>query len=704
MDVKDLNEEELYQYVLPILLEINNSYLYLMFDDETLKEIFSKFIYDATKQYEKNISYSTFIKDIIIKKYENIISEIVKEKPMELIDNYVKLNYKDDSDFQEIVNFLRNFTDFLKSLSDNENIELIFEVVKNNTIINTLLKEVVNKIINDKKYRYLKDNPRLETLIDVYTILNQIDLEQFAENRKVEVSDYKISDFFQDGYLDMEKLYSQEIRKKNLLTYQEEIELGRRARNGDKEAINMLVEHNLRLVETIAKRYSEKGLSFDDLRQEGSLGLTVAASKFDPDKGYKFSTYAGWWINQYIQRAIEDKGNIIRIPVHMRSELRKYSKLKDKLWSKLGHEPSCYEMQNEYNMTLDYVDYLEQLLLEPISLDKPITSDSEDYSLKENLISETKDFTSNIDTFDEILKGVNLTVKEKDVLIRYYKYGETDNKIGIYYNITRQRVAQIRGNAIAKIKRNPKKRAELAIYAEELSIVKNMQMESTTSFATIIKDVFYKVEVFFENNSSKIITLLKNLNFNKTECLCFVLDFGFKMAPRLIYKYSLISKNDCLNTLNKINSNFQALNEYINNSSQIITELNLETENLEFQKIMNDKFEKSSFAEKIKLRVSYYFAFPNISRFIYILKESNFEIEDIVFLVLRYIFDFDDTIMKLKGYTTKRSFNYIDKNCLLKIKDSCYIEEICNYLKNPDTVLEELQLIELKEKQFIKKA
>ncbi len=709
MNVKEMTKEELYEFVLPTLIEVNNDYSYLMFNEEKLKKIFLDFIYEITKLYENDKDYLIYIKEILDDEYQKIVLKTFQKEPLKLVDNYVKCSSINKDSFRDIINFLRKFDDFLEFVSTNNNDDLVFDVVKNSQVINDLLKIVVDKMLSDKKYRYIKNNPKLESLIEIYAISNNIDLDSLEEEqRKVESTDYKVEDFYRGDYLDMERMYSREIRKKHLLTYQEEIALGRKIQNGDKEACNALIEHNLRLVEDIARRYVDRGLSFDDLRQEGSLGLWRAASKFDPDKGYKFSTYATWWIKHFIQRALDDYGKTIRIPVHTNIELHKYLNLKDQLWSKLEHEPTCYDMMDEYGMKKDYINLMEQLHLEPTSLDKPVNEEDDAYTLMDTIMDNEESLLSSF--FEEILKDTNLTPKEKDVLTRRYVYLETGDSIGKRYNVSRQRIDQIKNKAISKILNNPKKREEITLYAEELLINKNNQAKKKVrkeiTIATLSKEISNKVNYAFQNNQSRIINILKKLKFDLPDCLYFILNYGFRMETKFIYKHNMVSKENCLNALNKIKevADNQELLNYINNYQDINKELNLEDEFLEYQRIMNDKFEKSTFVEKIRIRVSYYLTFLNESRFIYILKMSDFDELEIVFLILRYIYNLDEMGLKIKGFNFKnRSISSLEKRCLFKIKKSNYKEEICNYLNNSDIVLDELKLNDLKENQLVKR-
>ena len=267
------------------------------------------------------------------------------------------------------------------------------------------------------------------------------------------------------------RMYLHDIGKVALLTFEEEKDLAIRIENGDQDARDKLIESNLRLVVSIAKKYVRRGLLFEDLVSEGNLGLMRAVEKFDYRKGYKFSTYATWWIKQGIQRAIADQGRTIRIPVHMHEKINKMVKAQRQLAQELGQDPTPEQIAKEINETPGQVRDMLRIALEPISLETPIGDEDEsnigdfiqddennsplEYSRKENL---------KIDV-DEALQ--NLNEREAQVLIM--RFGLDDNKpktledVGKHFNVTRERIRQIEFKALRKLK-HPSRSRKLKDY------------------------------------------------------------------------------------------------------------------------------------------------------------------------------------------------------------------------------------------------
>jgi len=264
------------------------------------------------------------------------------------------------------------------------------------------------------------------------------------------------------------KVYLKEIGRVPLLTSEEEIELAVRIKNGDVAAKKRLSEANLRLVVSIAKRYLGRGMQFLDLIQEGNLGLIKAVEKFDHTKGFKFSTYATWWIRQAITRAIADQARTIRIPVHMVETINKVKKVSSQLLHANGHEPTAEEIAEEIDMPVDKVREIMRVAQEPVSLETPIGEEED---------SHLGDFISDDDTpapadvashtlLREQLGDVldTLTPREKKVLI--LRFGLLDGRsrtleeVGKEFNVTRERIRQIEAKALRKL-RHPSRSKKL---------------------------------------------------------------------------------------------------------------------------------------------------------------------------------------------------------------------------------------------------
>ena len=300
----------------------------------------------------------------------------------------------------------------------------------------------------------------VEDLVDDMQEISDLDISKIekAESEHSDDTDNPVPDNI--AIDDPVKVYLKEIGRVPLLSSQEEIELAIKTKNGDVAAKKRLSEANLRLVVSIAKRYLGRGMQFLDLIQEGNLGLIKAVEKFDHTKGFKFSTYATWWIRQAITRAIADQARTIRIPVHMVETINKVKKVSSQLLHTNGHEPTAEEIAEEIEMPVDKVREIMRVAQEPVSLETPIGEEED---------SHLGDFISDDDTpapadvashtlLKEQLGDVldTLTPREKKVLI--LRFGLTDGRsrtleeVGKEFNVTRERIRQIEAKALRKLR------------------------------------------------------------------------------------------------------------------------------------------------------------------------------------------------------------------------------------------------------------
>ena len=304
--------------------------------------------------------------------------------------------------------------------------------------------------------------------IDDDELLPALDeLEEIDEVTEEEIAE---ADSMVDSYStdDPVRMYLKEIGKVSLLTQEEEIELAVRMSQGDEEAKRRMAEANLRLVVSIAKRYVGRGMLFLDLIQEGNLGLIKAVEKFDYTKGYKFSTYATWWIRQAITRAIADQARTIRIPVHMVETINKVIRVSRQLLQELGHDPSAEEIAAEMNIPVEKVRDILKIAQEPVSLETPI-GEEEDSHLGDFIQddeasqpSEEASYTLLREQLEEVLS--TLTPREEQVL--RMRFGLTDGKphtleeVGKEFDVTRERIRQIESKALRKL-RHPSRSKKL---------------------------------------------------------------------------------------------------------------------------------------------------------------------------------------------------------------------------------------------------
>ncbi len=260
--------------------------------------------------------------------------------------------------------------------------------------------------------------------------------------------------------LDPIKMYLKEIGKTPLLTFEEEISLAKRYEKNDQKAKDKLIKANLRLVVSIAKKYLGRRLSFLDLIQEGNKGLIRGVEKYDWRRGYKFSTYATWWIRQAITRAIADQSRTIRIPVHMVDHINRFYKTQRRLIQKLGREPSVKEIAKEMQMTVDDIENLMKISQQPKSLSTPVGDDKE--ATLEQFVADSNQPTLYDKVSRELLKDAlnkvldTLSPREKKVLMM--RFGLEDGKpktleeVGKEFKVTRERIRQIEAKAIRKLK------------------------------------------------------------------------------------------------------------------------------------------------------------------------------------------------------------------------------------------------------------
>ncbi len=297
------------------------------------------------------------------------------------------------------------------------------------------------------------------------------DIEDDLEITAEELEDLTVPDSISID--DPVRMYLKEIGKVDLLSSAEEAELAQKMAEGDADAKKRLAEANLRLVVSIAKRYVGRGMLFLDLIQEGNLGLIKAVEKFDYTKGYKFSTYATWWIRQAITRAIADQARTIRIPVHMVETINKLIRVTRQLVQELGRDPSPEEIAKELNMPLDKVSEIMKIAQEPVSLETPI-GEEEDSHLGDFIQDEDAPAPSEAATFtllkEQLSEVINtLTAREEKVL--RLRFGLDDGRartleeVGKEFNVTRERIRQIEAKALRKL-RHPSRSKKLKDYLE----------------------------------------------------------------------------------------------------------------------------------------------------------------------------------------------------------------------------------------------
>ncbi|MCI8655678.1 MAG: RNA polymerase sigma factor RpoD [Clostridia bacterium] len=371
-----------------------------------------------------------------------------------------------------------------KEVEENENIENKEEGTS----------EKVNKIIEKAKgkgkitYEELAkelentDPEQIEDVFDAFEKMGMVDIigEDFEEEPDLEdlqeVEDLKLDEITDTNFEgvsidDPVRMYLREIGKIPLLTYDEELELAKRILEDDEEARQKLSESNLRLVVSIAKKYIGRGMLFLDLIQEGNMGLIKAVEKFDYTKGFKFSTYATWWIRQAITRAIADQARTIRIPVHMVETINKLIRTSRHLLQQLGREPTQEEIAKEMEIPVERVAEIQKIAQDPVSLETPI-GEEEDSHLGDFIQDDDSPAPHDAASFTllrEQLEEIMQTLTPREAKVLKLRFGLEDGKartleeVGREFDVTRERIRQIEAKALRKL-RHPSRSRKLRDY------------------------------------------------------------------------------------------------------------------------------------------------------------------------------------------------------------------------------------------------
>ena len=395
---------------------------------KTVKE---KKVFDVSVDDEDDIESLDSIKARLLKKAKADGGEIEQGEIQDAI-SFLDL---EDSDVEELINYFKNNHINVISDSDEEDLE---ELEFND-------EEVVMDMDDE-------DVPDEKELQDI---------------SKLVIGDVKVNDSV--------KLYLKEIGKVPLLNAQQEIDLAQRIIAGDEDAKQELINANLRLVISIAKRYAGRGMPFLDLIQEGNMGLIKAVEKFDYTKGFKFSTYATWWIRQAITRAIADQARTIRIPVHMVETINKITKAQRQLVQELGREPTAEEISDRLEGALSAarIREIQRINQEPVSLETPIGEEDDSHLgdfLEDKEVESPSDYTTKSLLKDE-LNEVMLELTDRERKVLELRYGLIDNhprtleEVGKVFGVTRERIRQIEAKAIKKL-RTRKRVSRLGDYRE----------------------------------------------------------------------------------------------------------------------------------------------------------------------------------------------------------------------------------------------
>ena len=348
------------------------------------------------------------------------------------------------------------------------------------------IEQLIKKLTDDgvQIVDTIKEKEDLLKVPDSIEAIEKMEISDFEDSHdefvESEIDDSEVDKLLQTDLLKMAesmdvdepiKMYLREIGQIPLLSYEEEIEYAQRVLNGEEEAKQKLIESNLRLVVSIAKKHTNRGLKMLDLIQEGNMGLMKAVEKFEYEKGFKFSTYATWWIRQAITRAIADQGRTIRIPVHMIETINKIKKESRIILQETGKEPTAEELAEKLELPVEKVKSILEMNQDPISLETPVGSE-EDSELgdfvEDDKFADPYDATTRVllkEQLDEVLKTLN----EREEMVLRYRYGLDDGsqktleEVGKIFNVTRERIRQIEVKALRKL-RHPSRRKKLEDY------------------------------------------------------------------------------------------------------------------------------------------------------------------------------------------------------------------------------------------------
>ena len=517
INIKVLSAEEIYKIYSSLFDIIYDTFSYLdMTKDEYHAFVIEK-INDSKDNYNDIEKFSNYLKNKIVSIFmKKTKAMLEKDDPYIVLSSYINSKYKNVKTANDSIECFNMFKSFLRTINYTLSSDIIIRLLNNNELFkdstSTIFKEYKKDITSGNLGNVINDN-LLALIIETYCALNGIVIkEEDIQNEN-----------FSNELTDSLHLYMREISKIPLLTQEEEKELSIRIKNGDLKARDHFIESNLKLVVSVAKRYLGKGLGLQDLIQEGNFGLMIAVDKFDAERDIKFSTYATWWIRQTINKALADKGKLVRIPLHVHDKIVRIQMMTATLERKLNRIPTLSELAKELGYSLREVESLIQLQSGSVSLSSSLfeskdlesTLPSPEPSPEEVVL---KDLLS--EEIYELFESADVSDREIEVLT--YLYGLDGNnpmklaEIGRKLDITRQRVEQLKSNALTKIRKSRYAR-KIAAYAdnpaEALMKVNSYTGKNGIVYSELRKDRRIKdvIDYYLNSQENYVLAGLKEL-------------------------------------------------------------------------------------------------------------------------------------------------------------------------------------------------
>ena len=473
--VKELSSVELYSTCSSIIKPLYKEYEYAQINQDTFKTIIIACI-DSIKENSFEINAND-VDTYLQKKFKKSLNQYIKkmmedsEYALKLLSNYISKNIKNKKTSKEALKELQKVIRFTMSLNYELMPDICIWLLENNSILNKLLKQIIDsnlEIIQQNKIENITKNTDIGLFIRIYCAQNEITIEEELPKENLNVNDIcgeaiEITPENQE-MRNTVRLYLDEISQYSLLSSEEEVELSIRISNGDELAKKQLAEANLKLVVFIAKKYIGRGLPFLDLVQEGNIGLIKACEKYDANFGFRFSTYAGWWIKGEIERGIKNQARTIRVPSYMVDNITKTDKVEELLISKLKRNPNDEEIAQQMGTTIQKVKEIKQAEKNITSLDTPINENEDsylsDFIPSSSPIPEEKADSNLLRThIDKLYKLARLTDREQKILDLSSRSFDgqfySQEEIGKQFNVTRQRIGQIQDKALQKIRIHP---------------------------------------------------------------------------------------------------------------------------------------------------------------------------------------------------------------------------------------------------------